>query len=167
MHYIVDVKDQQDILCPISCWNRVGFCNHTWFVREIYASVFVDSNKVLVPPLKNTSLQAIKLAQSTNFWETQIIKGCRPCRRPRKNRQLSKPRVTEIFFSASHFQAPPCLYVYFHKVYLILFNIFECNIFDKIFWYSKNTYPPNPFTLLSSSLTTSTRVWVLSSWIMK
>jgi hypothetical protein len=86
MHYIVDVKDQQDILCPISCWNRVGFCNHTWFVREIYASVFVDSNKVLVPPLKNTSLQAIKLAQSTNFWETQIIKGCRPCRRPRKNR---------------------------------------------------------------------------------
>ena len=80
MHYIVDVKDsidgiatQQEILCPISCWNRVGFCNHTWLVREIYASVFVDSNKVLVPPLKNTSLQAIKLAQSTNFWETQII----------------------------------------------------------------------------------------------
>ena len=38
------------------------------------------------------------------------------------------------------------------------------NIFDKIFWYSKKTHPPNPFTPLSSSSTTSTRVWVLSSW---
>ena len=45
-----------------------------------------------------------------------------------------------------------------------LFHIFLCNIFDKIFWYSKKTHPPNPFTPLSSSSTTSTRMWVLSSW---
>ena len=34
----------------------------------------------------------------------------------------------------------------------------------KIFWYSNTTHPPNPFTPRSSSSTTSTRVWVLSSW---
>ena len=37
--------------------------------------------------------------------------------------------------------------------------MFEWNTFDKIFWYSKETHPPNPFTPLSSSSSTSTSVW--------
>ena len=40
-------------------------------------------------------------------------------------------------------------------------------MFDDIFWYSKETHPPNPFTPLSSSSSTSARVWVLSSGIIK
>ena len=40
-------------------------------------------------------------------------------------------------------------------------------MFDEIFWYSKETHPPNPFTPLSSSSSTSARVWVLSSGIIK
>ena len=48
-----------------------------------------------------------------------IIKGCRPCRRPRKNGQWMKPNWHQYSSVLRTFRFSPFSYVYFYAIYLI------------------------------------------------
>ena len=52
----------------------------------------------------------------------QIFKGCRPCRRPRKNWQWMKPNWQKYLSVLRTCRFSPFSNVYFHEIYLICLN---------------------------------------------